>query len=182
MQSLQPSHASPLATGPTLARLELRDNSQPAGLRQVEIQRRKILFERLCVGVLVKVAVPTSAYRGVLMSLVVTGTGNFLYRTQLLHQDPDLSVPLYDHPERATMEAHWRRWAQALGVPLLVERDPGCIESVSQKPAPTQAQPLRRTRALTRERRGAFARRRKTGRIALLGVHYSAAHEIIARN
>lgn len=182
MQSLNLPGSSPPVAGTTLARFELRDHSQPAGSRQVEIQRRRILFERFCGGVLVKLAIPTSAYRGVLMSLVVTGTGSLLYRAQLLHQDPDLSVPLYDHPERTTLEAHGRRWAQALGVPLLVERDPGSIETVHQKHRSAEALPLRRTRALTRERRGAFARRRKTGRPQLLEVRHSPAREIIARN
>ncbi len=182
MQSLKPPITAPPGTGSTLARLEQADSSHPEGARHVEIQRRKVLFDRSCAGVSVKISVPTSAYRGVLMSLVMTGTGDVLYRTVLLHQDPELSVPLLDHPERATIEDHWRRWARALGVPLLVERDLDCIEMVRQKPSGSPPPPLRRTRALTRDRRGIFARRRKTGQAQLMQVRLSPKREIIARN
>ncbi|MBV1705682.1 MAG: hypothetical protein KGQ37_00570 [Hyphomicrobiales bacterium] len=146
----------------------------------IEIGRRQVKIERPSEAGMVTIIVPTSAYRGVVLSLVMTGTGQYLYRTTLLHGDPDLCVSLFDHPERAIIETHWRRWAHMLGVPLLVERDPGCLELVHQKPkAATQVQ---RTHVLTLDRRGNFNRRRKAGQQHYMQTRHADQREIIARN
>lgn len=180
MQFVMSPPTSPAATGVTLACFEQADGRQPSGASHIEIQRRQVHFERMNAGGSVKLTVPTSAYRGVVMSMVVTGIGQYLYRALLLHQDADLCVPLFDHPERATIEAHWRRWAQALGLPLLIEREPGSYELVRQKP---KAAPLpQRSHVLTLDRRGNFTRRRKAGQGHLTQTRHAPAREIIARN
>ncbi len=180
MQSVMspPSSQPPAAANP--AQPEQGDARLHSGAPHIEIQRRQVKIERISESGSVTMTVPTSAYRGVVLSLVMTGTGQYLYRTTLLHSDPDLCVPLFDHPERAIIETHWRRWAHALGVPLLVERDPGCLELVRQKP--TAAPQLHRTHVLTLDRRGNFTRRRKAGQKHFMQTCYTPQREIIARN
>ena len=100
--------------------------------RFVRLDGDKVAIDRVVGGVFMRVTVPTSAYRGVALRVVDARDDGFAYEIRLVHADPDLSVALAETSDDSDIQAEWRLWARALGLPALVERAEGCDEPDQQ--------------------------------------------------
>ncbi len=130
--------------------------------RFVEVTRTQVAIVRRVDGVDMRVALSPRAYKGVLLSVLVSEATDFLYQVRLLHADPDLSVTLAESGNEAEMRAQWRRWADTLGLSRLVERAEGEFE-LDRSPSAPHPYVRRRGRATLR-RRNRFLARRQMGR------------------
>ena len=84
----------------------------------------------------------------------------------LVHVDPDLGVTLAETNDDSEIQAEWRLWARALGLPALVERAEGRDEPDQQllgRVAIRPSAPRRRGKTIL-ARRPRFLARRKLGR------------------
>ncbi len=93
--------------------------------RFVRLDGDKVAIDRVVGGVFMRVTVPTSAYRGVALRVVDAREDGFAYEIRLVHLDPDLGVTLAETNDDSEIQAEWRLWARALGLPALVERAEG---------------------------------------------------------
>jgi len=144
--------------------IEAFDARADGGRRTVEVSRERVVIARRVGGVDMRVALEPKQYRGVLLRVLIAEGTDFLYQVRLLHADPEMSVTLGECDREADARALWRRWAQALGLPRLVERAEDEIE-VDRSAADPKPFERRRGRATLR-RRNRFLARRKMGRPA----------------
>ncbi len=134
--------------------------------RIVRVDGDKVAIDRVVGGVFMRVTVPTSAYRGVALRVVDRRDAGFAYEIRLIHTDPDLSVALAETSDDSDIQAEWRLWARALGLPTLVERTEGGDEPDKQllgRVAVKPSAPRRRGKTIL-ARRPRFLARRKLGR------------------
>jgi len=134
--------------------------------RTVRLDGDKVAIHRVVAGVSMRVTVPTSAYRGVALSVVDARDGGFAYAIRLVHTDPDLAVTLAETRDDSDVQAEWRLWARALRLPAMVERVEGLDEPDQQllgRVAVRPPSPRRRGKAILC-RRPRFLARRKVGR------------------
>ena len=134
--------------------------------RIVRLDGDKVAIDRIVGGVFMRVTVPTSANRGVALRVVDRREDGFAYEIRLVHLDPDLSVALAETSDDSDIQAEWRLWARALGLPALVERAQGGDEPDQQllgQVAIRPSTPRRRGKTIL-ARRPRFLARRKLGR------------------
>jgi hypothetical protein len=143
---------------------EAFDARAEGGCRQVEVTPERVVIARRLNGVDMRVALAPSQYRGVALSVLVCEATDFLYLVRLAHADGDLDVTLGSFGDEAEARAHWRRWASALRLSRLIEREDGAFETDR---APAAAPIARRRGRATMSRRYRFLARRKMGRPAL---------------
>lgn len=144
----------------------LRDPRAEGGQRDVTLTRHRVTIRRRYAGVGMKIAVPTQAYRGVVLSLESNARGRAHFRVTLRHDDPDLSVILTEAFDETQILADWRAWAEFLTQSPLVERDGGALERVDAAGACDEAFPVmprRRGTPATWRSRGRFQMRRRMG-------------------
>ena len=142
--------------------------------RQIAFADRTVVIARRVAGIAMRIRVPLASYRGVRLSLGVQGEGESLHTIELLHRDPDLSIPLFQAADPQVIEAEWCAWANSLSLPRLLEDFPA-----DSRPAdPAFAAPRRRGSAVA-NRRTRFSRRRRTGAQQRLAVTYTDEREII---
>jgi hypothetical protein len=146
----------------TTAIIEAFDTRADGRRRQIEVTRDRVVITRSVDGVDMKVALEPRQYRGVLLSVLIAEATDFLFQVQLLHTDPELTVTLGSCDAEADARALWRRWAQTLDLPRLVERVENEVEIDRSPPDPKPFE-RRRGRATLR-RRNRFLARRKMGR------------------
>jgi hypothetical protein len=113
-----------------------------------------------------RVALKPTQYRGVLLGVLIAEATDFFYQVRLLHADPEMNVTLGECDGEADARALWRRWAQTLDLPRLVERAEDEVE-IDRSPADPKPFERRRGRATLR-RRNRFLARRKMGRGVLV--------------
>lgn len=147
------------------ATIECFDPRAEGASRRVEIARDRIVISRRVGGVDMRVALEPRQFRGVALVVLVSEETDFLYAVRLVHADAELSVTLASCGEEEEACAHWRRWAEGFGLPLLVERRQGVYE-IEAASAPFER---RRGRA-TLNRRYRFLARRKMGRADLAAL------------
>ena len=163
----QPSEfvvTSPLKLSDSI-RIEAFDPRSDNRRRIVDLSREAITIRRAVAGVLMAIRLESRAYRGVALRITGLDDGRFHYEVRLAHRDPDLSVPLGEGEEMATMETQWREWVVFLRLPALAGRGESADTPVSVRCAePGRATPCARRRgsALTR-RRPRFLKRRALG-------------------
>jgi hypothetical protein len=174
---------SSLAAATPRSAAGLRDHRADGGERDVTLTRQRVTIRRRYRGVGMKIAVPTQAYRGVVLSLEEGARGRAHFRVTLRHDDPDLSVILTEAFDETQILADWRAWADFLTQRPLVERDGGALEQAdSQETASAQeacmedasfpVMPRRRGTPATWRSRGRFqARRRVGGAAENIGLH-----------
>jgi hypothetical protein len=148
--------------------------------RLVRLDADNVIIARAVAGVPMNVTVPTSAYRGVVLRLAGVRDDAFSYEVRLVHADPDLCVTLAEADDDWDINAEWRLWARAFGLPTLVERVEGREEPdrpmlgkvVARGPAP------RRRGKTIAARRARFLTRRKVGRPELCAHVIEGAREL----
>src|SRR5690606_7711731 len=75
-------------------------------------------------GLPATVVLPANAFRGVAARAMEDAEGNVTVTLELLHNDPQLSVPLLVADNLEDVAADWRTWADAYRLPmLLIEAD-----------------------------------------------------------
>jgi hypothetical protein len=139
--------------------------------REIAFGDRSVVIARRVAGIAMRVRVPLASYQGVRLSLAVEREGEALHTIELLHRDPDLTVPLFQAADPRVIAAEWCAWANSLSLPRLFED--------YSAPNEAMAPPRRRGSAVAR-RRTRFARRRKIGALSRLAVTYLDEREIIS--
>ncbi|MBV9394052.1 MAG: hypothetical protein JOZ84_06535 [Methylobacteriaceae bacterium] len=164
----------PLQTtfGTALTRADARSDDRR---REIAFAGRSVVIARRLAGISMRVQVPLASYQGVRLSLGTEREGETLHTIELLHRDPDLSVPLVEAADPRVIASEWCAWANSLSLPRLFEDFPAdCSPGESILAAP------RRRGSAVAKRRTRFARRRKTGAQQRLAVGYSGEREIIS--
>jgi hypothetical protein len=159
------------------ARLTRRDARADDLIREIAFGGHSVVIARRVAGIAMRVRVPLTSYRGVALSVAADGSGEALHKIELLHADPDLSVPLCEASDASEIAAEWSAWAQSLSLPRLLERAEGQLEAVDSAASISSA--LRRRGSAVAKRRTRFARRRRMGALERLAVIHSDEREIV---
>ncbi|SPL64631.1 DUF6101 family protein [Ochrobactrum soli] len=133
-------------------------------------------------GLPMSIALPIHAFVGVVARAVEDEYGEITVTLELMHQDPQLSVPLLVAHDLTDVAADWRAWAAAFNLPMMLVEEDGVARPLYESTGPVRtSQPqARRQGHETRRRRPRFLARRKAG---TLGVRLVIeGKEIIARN
>ncbi|VVB48703.1 hypothetical protein RHAL1_03454 [Beijerinckiaceae bacterium RH AL1] len=134
--------------------------------RTVHVSAERVTIERVLKGVRMKLGVPVSAYRGLVLE-VRQPTGHATLT--LHHEDRELDVMLASG-EAIQLARKARAWSHVLGQPVSIAE--ACV---------TMGVPAaRRLTPLKPGRRSRFARRRKPGNQGLLANAFAGEREIIA--
>jgi hypothetical protein len=153
-------------------------------MRQVELDRERVVMRRAVRGIPMAVGVPVSEFRGLTLRVVSFADGSpKAIAIVLEHRDASLSLPLYIAEAGEDVVVICKAWSRVLRLPLLTDPHPRpskrivrlgalAIEKVAQR---------RRRRAAIRQRRPSILMRRKPGRSEEL-VLYRGEREIIARS
>ncbi|EBU8131975.1 hypothetical protein DLM20_24780, partial [Salmonella enterica subsp. enterica serovar Java] len=131
----------------------------------------------------VTIAIPARLFRGVAASASEDNLGNVTVTLELLHADPQLSVPLLVADDLDDIAADWRAWAEAYCLPmLLIEADGEARTLEESLGAALRAYKAhdRRHGKPTKGRRTRFQMRRRSGDMGMRLVINGS--EIIARN
>jgi hypothetical protein len=158
-------------------RLTRSDARSDDRTREIAFRDSAVIIARRIAGIAMRLRVPLASYQGVTLCLAAEGHGEALHKLELLHHDPDLSIPLCEASDAAEIAVEWAEWAESLGLPRLVERAAGQLELVAPSPA-TSPEPRRRGSAVAK-RRTRFSRRRKMGTLQRLAVIYRDEREIV---
>jgi hypothetical protein len=168
------------------ARYVARDGGADGEVRNVELDRDRVVLRRAVRGIPMKVGVPVHEFRGVSMrTLPPDGDEPAAVAVVLEHRDSALSVPLFVATEGDDAMAEWKSWGRVLGVPLLVIEGDGALREPFRRIgrlAVGNPGPRRRRRAAIKWRRPSILLRRKPGRPAKDPTIHRGEHEIIARN
>ncbi|HWP27294.1 MAG TPA: DUF6101 family protein [Xanthobacteraceae bacterium] len=162
------------------------DHSADGQIRQIELDRKRVVMRRSVRGIPMKVGVPISAFRGVSLHMVLTDAEyGASFAVVLDHRDSGLSVPLFVANDGDEGVALWKSWGQVLDLPLLLADGDGTV----REPFPHlgaviigRPTPRRRRRAALKWRRPSILMRRKPGRPSAETVVHRGEREIIARN
>ena len=168
-------------------RYTARDGGRADGqVREIELDRDRVMLRRAVSGIRMNVGVPVSAFRGVTLRLLpAEGEEPAAIAIVLEHSDPGLSVPVFVASEAEDASSIWRSWSRVLGLPLLIDEGDGTLREPFQRLGRmTISAPKlrRRRRAAITWRRPSILMRRKPGRPASEPTIYRGEHEIIARN
>ncbi len=154
-----------------------------AGQSPFTIERDRVVLVRHGRGgqPAVTVSVPVKSYSGVAVRMAATDTaGGLEVVVELLHEDPQLTLPLIVADEPEDIAADWQAWGHALNLPLLVIEQDGTVKAPLEQigslilgaPRP------RRRHSFFAGRRPRFLARRKPGRFEAIEV--ISGREIIA--
>ena len=132
-------------------RYAARDSGADGQVRNVELDRERVVLHREVSGIRMKIGVPVTEFAGVTMrTLPPEGGEPAAVAVMLEHRDNGLTVPLFVATEGDDAMAQWKSWSRVLGVPLLVAEQ--------RRRAPRAVPPDRRASAsATRHRDGAAA-------------------------
>ena len=168
------------------ARYQARDGGADGQVRNIELDRERVVLRRAVRGIPMKVGVPMSDFRGVtLKTLPPDGDQPAAVAVMLEHRDSALSVPLFVADRGDEAMAEWKSWSRVLGVPLLVDDGDGSLREPFRRIgrlAVGQPAARRRRRTAMRRRRPSILMRRKPGRPSATPTVYRGEREIIARN
>jgi len=126
--------------------------------------------------------VPLGAYRGVAMRMEAVGdNGDVRAFVELLHNDPDLTLPLAMNDDPYEVAGDWQAWGRTLDLPLLIIGQDGSVgEPLAITSGVHMGRPKpRRRHSYFAKRRPRFLTRRKIGRVDEVSVVFG--REIIAR-
>jgi hypothetical protein len=156
----------------TLTRTDARSDDRR---REIAFRGQSVVIARRVAGIAMRLRVPLASYDGVALSLADEGAGEAVHKVELIHRDPDLSVPLAEASDATEIATEWNAWAQSLSLPRLFEGMPGRFQSPNEgklSPGP------RRRGSLVARRRTRFSRRRKMGALQRLAIAHRNEREI----
>jgi hypothetical protein len=167
-------------------RYAARDGGADGQIRQVELDRERVVLRRAVHGIRMNVGVPVHEFRGVSMrTLPPDGEEPAAVVVTLEHRDIGLSVPVYIATEGDDAMAQWKCWGRVLGLPLLVIEGDGSLREPFRRIGRLglgQPMPRRRRRGAVKWRRPSILLRRKPGRPAAAPLVHRGEAEIIARS
>ncbi|MCP1198247.1 DUF6101 family protein [Notoacmeibacter sp. MSK16QG-6] len=122
-----------------------------------------------------------TAYRGVAAEAKELEGGRIDVTLSLLHEDPNLTVPLLVADNLDDIAADWHLWSEKLGLQMLLIESDGVARTLEESlGAVKKSQPSeRRAGRPTRARRPRFLARRRTGSMGMRLI--VDGQEIIAR-
>jgi hypothetical protein len=165
-------------------RFAASDVAADGRVRDVELHRERVVVRRTLAGMRMAFNLPLSAFSGVGLRVMMSSAGAHC-AVVLAHKDPSLALPLFLSGEVDDAMDEWRRWAAALGLPLLLhDEGAGWCDAFARIGAlrVSSVRPRRRRHSVLRKRRPSLLMRRQPGtRDAAMPVH-RGEHEIIARN
>ena len=168
------------------ARYAARDGGADGQIRQIEIDRERVVLRRAVRGIRMNVGVPVHEFRGVTMrTLPPEGQEPAAVAVVLEHRDCGLSVPLFVAAEGDDAVAQWKCWGRVLGVPLLVVEGDGSLREPFRRLGSVNVGACglrKKRRAAIKRRRPSILMRRKPGRPPAEPVVHRGEREIIARN
>jgi hypothetical protein len=168
------------------ARYAARDGGADGQIRQIELDRDRVVLMRAVRGIPMKVRLPVNDFRGVVMrTLPPEGAEPAAVAIVLEHRDNALSVPLFVAPEGDDALAQWKAWGRVLGMPLLVVESDDSLREPFRRIGRVNAGALsarRKRRAAIRWRRPSILMRRKPGRPSAQPPVHRGEREIIARD
>jgi hypothetical protein len=168
------------------ARFAAIDPSADGRVREIEIDRNRVVVRRAVAGVRMRLNVPIESYLGVVVRIEPDASpacGQIA--VVLAHRDPALSVTLSAAEDCDDVIADWQAWAKSLGCPLLIGNGDGSWrEPMARLGALVVASPAprRRRHSAHVKRRPKALMRRKPGRPAAAPVVHRDEREIIARS
>src|ERR1043166_6976359 len=134
-----------------------RDGGADGQIRNIELDRERVVLRRAVRGIPMKVGVPMSDFRGVMLTtLPPDGEQPAAVAVMLEHRDSALSVPLFVANEGDEAMAEWKCWGRVLGVPLLVTDGDGALREPFHRLGRLdvgETRPRRKRRAAIRWRR-----------------------------
>ena len=163
-----------------------RDGGADGQVRDIELDRERVVLRRAVRGIPMKVGVPIREFRGVtLRTLPPEGDEPAAVAVMLEHRDSALSVPLFvaDAGDEAMVE--WKSWSRVLGVPLLVDDGDGALREPFKRLGQLGVGPVlprKKRRAAIRWRRPSILMRRQPGRPTTEPAVHRDEREIIARD
>jgi len=147
------------------------------------IDRRGAVIRRVLEksGLPATIFLPARAFRGVAARALEDSDGNVTVTLELLHNDPQLSVPLLVADDLDDIAADWRTWAEEYRLPMLLIEADGIARTLEESLGAVRSGPVkeRRKRRSSLPRRSRFLARRKSGDLGLRLV--IDGDEIIAR-
>ncbi|BAR98167.1 DUF6101 family protein [Blastochloris viridis] len=162
------------------------DPSADGRIREIEIDRTRVIVRRAVAGVRMRLNVPIESYLGVVVRIEPDVTPDHSQIAVVLaHRDPALSVTLSAADDCDDVIADWQAWAKSLGCPLLIGNGDGSWrEPMTRLGAVvvTTPSPRRRRHSPHTRRRPKALMRRKPGRPAATAKVYRDECEIIARS
>ncbi len=182
--------ALPAGSGRTLrldpfalpVRFPARDAGADGQMRQIELDRDRVVLRRAVRGMRMKIRLAVDAFVGITLVPAEDGPAASII---LDHSDPGLSVPLLDHAPLDEATVMWRAWGRVLGLSLWQRDADGDVRQVAAGRRTLQVGKdvgRRRRRSALRKRRPSILMRRKPGRHIGLSVVRRGEREIIARN
>src|SRR5437868_8679789 len=168
------------------ARYEARDGGADGQVRNIELDRERVVLRRAVRGIPMKVGVPMSEFRGVtLKTLPPDGDQPASVAVMLEHRDSALSVPLFVASEGSEAMAEWKCWGRVLGVPLLVTDGDGALREPFRRMGQVnvgETSARKKRRAAIRWRRPSILMRRKPGRPVPAATVHRDERELIAQD
>jgi hypothetical protein len=133
-------------------------------------------------GLPVTIVLPARAFQGVAARAIEDSDGNVTVTLELLHNDPQLSVPLLVADDLDDVAADWRAWADQYRLPMLLIEADGVARTLEESLGAVKTEPTRprRKRKASEPRRPRFLMRRKSGDLGLRLI--VDGDEIIARS
>ena len=115
------------------------------------------------------IALPPKAFQGVTARAIEDAEGEVTVTLELMHNDPQLSVPLLVAGDFDDIAADWRAWSEAFGLPMMLVEADGIAHLLEETigKVKTQAVQPRRMHSNIAERRPRFLARRKAGDLGL---------------
>ena len=148
-------------------------SGRPMGEAAVFLEKSMAsICRRLPSGIPMAMRLPMAAFEGVAVRMVADtiavdgeSDGDGRAVVELMHRDPQLSLPLAVANDLAEVVADWRAWARVLGLPMLIVEVDGSWRALDERigqvtvggPKP------RRARSVMNGRRPRFLTRRKMG-------------------
>lgn len=159
---------------------EAKDTRTPSAVDVTLDFKGATMRRMLGCGVPLSLALPSRSFQGVAARAFENEDGTTTVTLELMHADPELSIPLCVSDAVEDTAADWHSWSRALNLPMLMVDEQGKTEAVKNAGLSSEqhSQP-RRVRHTVVKRRPNFLRRRKMGTVGPMRTLY--AREIIAR-
>ena len=183
--------ALPAGSGRTLrldpfalpVRFPARDAGADGQMRQVELDRDRVVVWRAVRGMRMKIRLPLDAFVGITLRLSAGQDGEPAKASIVLdHSDQALSVPLLDSADTDDAKAVWKAWGRVLRLPLRICDSDGAFFELPSSVIVGEDTGRRRRRSAIRKRRPSILMRRKPGRHIAFSPVRRGEREIIARD